>query len=202
MNGRSNKETKKATNIDTPGGRLRMLRKSRNLKQYQLALQISLLQERKKETRLLTEQTVGLYERGKLQISEKYGRLFADFFGVPFDWLLYGRGFATQEQAAFVKSEDEKCAAIKEDESRRRRIKGIDSTRQAWKTILSAYGDIHGLTLYEIPNNIGTDIDTHIFCISDENGNEHFVQDNGLVDRVKHYVNLELSDLVRRALEN
>ena len=170
----------------TAGRRLRSLREEEKLTQEQLAEKIGQLQDSK---RTLSSVQIGYLENDRREMSLKYAELFAHFFNVNSEWLLYGRGF---------KSESEANAAEKKERSEY--VHSVLNKRQIIKQLMSASLLVKGYILDELPKDIGSDIDTHIYQLTDRNGQTIIHQDDGLYNRIQHYIDLEMTAFLYSAL--
>jgi len=74
------------------GKRLRDLRESRNMKQYEIAQMLNVSRE-----------AYSMYESGKRQLSCETLSVLADFYGVTADYILGRNGAVSDEEAAFIK---------------------------------------------------------------------------------------------------
>lgn len=87
---------KKVTEIpETPGGRLKKLRKEKHLSQAELAEAIGLMQNR---THTCSEKQIGYIERGERPLSPEYALLFSRFFEVRLEFLMCDDNFKTVEE--------------------------------------------------------------------------------------------------------
>ena len=87
-----NKVTKKPVGNDTPGERLKILRKERGLHQADLAEEIEKMQHGK---RTCSEKQISYIENGSRPLSRNYAHLFAKFFDVDAAWILCETDYRT-----------------------------------------------------------------------------------------------------------
>lgn len=176
----------------TAGQRLKSLREShpvaggKRLTQEMLAQEIGWMQNGRRK---LSSVHLGNIENDRREMSLKYAVLFARYFGVNVDWLLYGTGFKTEEEA--------KAAA---QEERAKYVLSVLDVTKSVKQLMCAILKAKGYSLNEIPADVGCSIDTHVYQVSDKNGNIVVFQDDGLADRILHYAELEMSAFLASAL--
>ena len=151
-----------------------------------LAEEIGQMQSGKRK---LSSVHLGNIETGRREMSLKYAVLFANYFRVNVEWLLYGTGFKTEEE--------EKAAA---QEERAEFVSSVLDVTKSVKHLMRSILKVKGYNLNEMPTDIGCSIDTHIYQISDNNGNTFVFQDDGLADRILHYAELEMSAFLSSAL--
>ncbi len=177
----------------TPGERLQSLRESKgNLSQEKLAEEIGKMQT---STRTLSPITIGRYENGREPISYKYAVLFAKYFDVYVDWLLYGTGFKNTEEEK--KAEQQKIAE---------HVKSVLDIPQAVMQLMITILRSKGYELTKVPQDLSIDLDAHMYQLTELNGNDDgntiVFRDDMLFDRILHYADLELSAFLSSALSN
>lgn len=187
------KETKKKSRPKTPGERLKSLREDKgNLTQEKLAEEIGKIQT---STRTLSTITIGRYENGREPISYKYAVLFAKYFDVYVDWLLYGTGFKNTEEEK--KAEQQKIAE---------HVKSVLDIPQAVMQLMITILRSKGYELTKVPQDLSIDLDAHMYQLTELNGNDDgntiVFRDDMLFDRILHYADLELSAFLSSALSN
>ncbi len=181
-----------STKERTAGQRLKSLRDNhhtcdgKKLTQEALAEEIGQMQPGKRQ---LSSTQVGYIENDKREMSLKYAVLFANYFGVNVEWLLYGTGYKTDEE--------EKAAHQKE---RAEFVLSVLDIGRSVNQLMSSILKTKGYTLSEVPRDVGTSIDTHVYQITDNKGKTIAFQDDGLADRILHYAELEMSAFLSSAL--
>lgn len=187
------KETKKKSRPKTPGERLKSLREDKgNLTQEKLAEEIGKIQT---STRTLSTITIGRYENGREPISYKYAVLFAKYFDVYVEWLLYGTGFKNAEEK--IKAEQQKT-----DEY----VKSVLDIPQAVMQLMTTILRAKGYELIKVSQDLSCDVDTHVYQLTEltdnDDGNTIVFQDDMIFERILHYADLELSAFLSSALSS
>lgn len=184
------------TSEKSVGNRLKKLRldyEDENIEKGKLTQEklAKIISARQTGKRLLSPQHIGRIERGDSPLSYKYAVLFSEFFNVRLQWFLYGAGPKTDAEAEAIEVE-KKLSFVR---------KFADKKIAVW-SLISAIAEIRGFEIDEIPRSMGADFSTHLFHLVDNEHNEFVYQDDGLIDRIRHYAELEVNAFIDAATRN
>jgi transcriptional regulator with XRE-family HTH domain len=97
---------------------------------------------------------------------------------------------------SFPTKQDEKAAKM---QARSKYIKSLSDVPNSLNMLLSAVAKSKGYEMREIANDIGAELDSHVYEIIDKNDRSLYIRDDDLAKHIIHYVELEMAAFLTKA---